>query len=81
MTERAYYIAYHHSPRDICLRFCRDDIDYITDGGIGKQETNPQITFDSGSDPDPIDITGDITNPTSYEAPTFNIIAMIKVKN
>jgi microcystin-dependent protein len=62
-------------------KFCRDDIPYITDGGIGKQETNPQITFDSGSDPDPIDVTSEITAPTSYEAPTFNIIAMIKVKN
>ena len=63
------------------FNYVREDSNYTNDGGIGLQTTNPQITFDSGSDPDPIDVTADITAPTSYEAPTFNIIALIKVKN
>tara|TARA_R110002012_G_scaffold7660_3_gene35632 strand:+ start:2043 stop:2705 length:663 start_codon:yes stop_codon:yes gene_type:complete len=62
-------------------RYVRDDSGYTNDGGIGLQATNPQITFDSGSDPDPVDITADITAPASYQAPSFNIMALIKVKN
>jgi len=61
--------------------YAREDIGFTTDGGIGLQATNPQITFDTGSDPDPIDVTADITAPASYTAPTFNIIALIKAKN
>lgn len=61
--------------------FCRDDITYTNSGGIGLQETNPQITFDTGSVPDPIDVTADITAPASYDPPTFNIIALMKAKN
>jgi microcystin-dependent protein len=60
--------------------FCRDDITYTNDGGIGLQEMNPQIIFDNGV-PAPVDITADIVAPASYNAPTFNIIAMIKVRN
>jgi len=48
---------------------------------MGTQSSNPQITFDTGSDPDPIDITGDISAPASYTAPTFDIMMLIRVKN
>ena len=60
--------------------YCRDDITYTNSGGVGLQETNPQIIFDNGS-PLPVDITGDIVAPASYQPPTFNIIAMIKARN
>ncbi len=62
-------------------KYVREDSNYTNDGGIGLQATNPQITFDSGSDPDPIDITADITAPASFIPPTFEIMALIKVKN
>ena len=62
-------------------KYVREDSNYTNDGGIGLQATNPQITFYSGSDPDPIDITADITAPASFIPPTFEIMALIKVKN
>jgi len=63
------------------FRYVRVDSDYTTDGGIGLPSVNPQITFDTGSTPNPIDITADITAPASYVAPTFSIMSLIRVKN
>lgn len=62
-------------------KYLRDDVVYQNDAGMGTQPSNPQITFDTGSDPDPIDITGDISAPAIYTAPTFNIMMLIRVKN
>jgi microcystin-dependent protein len=66
---------------DVDFKYLRDNVTYQNDAGMGTQPSNPQITFDTGSDPDPIDITGDISAPASYTAPTFNIMMLIRVKN
>ncbi len=66
---------------DTDFKYLRDDVDYQNDAGMGTQPSNPQITFDTGSTPDPIDITADITAPASYTAPTFDIMMLIRVKN
>ncbi len=59
-------------------KYLRDDVTYQNDAGMGS---SPAITFDTGSTPDPIDITADITAPASYTAPTFDIMMLIRVKN
>jgi len=59
-------------------KYLRDDVTYQNDAGMGS---NPAITFDTGSTPDPIDITADITAPASYTPPTFDIMMLIRVKN
>ena len=60
--------------------YVRSTFAQTTDGGYGKQETAPSVSFDNGA-PAPIDITGDISAPTDYVAPSFNIVSLIKYKN
>jgi len=60
--------------------FIRTTFAQTTDGGYGKQETAPSVAFDNGTG-SAIDITGDISVPTDYIAPSFNIVSLIKYKN
>lgn len=60
--------------------YVRSTFAQTTDGGYGKQETAPSVSFDNGAAA-PIDITGDISAPVDYIAPSFNIVSLIKYKN
>jgi len=60
--------------------YVRSTFAQTTDGGYGKQETAPSVSFDNGTGT-AVDITGDISAPANYSAPSFNIVSLIKYSN
>jgi hypothetical protein len=61
--------------------YVRSTFAQTTDGGYGLQSSTPSVSFDTGLTPDPVDMTGDISAPANYVAPSFNIVSLIKYKN
>jgi hypothetical protein len=61
--------------------YVRTTFAQTTDGGYGLQSSTPSVSFDTGLTPDPVVITGDISAPDNYVAPSFNIVSLIKYKN
>ena len=57
--------------------YVRSTFAQTTDGGYGSV---PSVRFLSNP-PDPVDVFADITNPTNYSAPSFNIVSLIKYAN